>query len=57
MTADRANQIKIRNKAASLTLTIDRQERFLGHFDTIEEAHAAYTAAALACFGKFARVI
>ena len=32
-----------------------RRQKFLGYFDTAEEAHAAYTAAAKEHFGKFAR--
>lgn len=32
----------------------NKKQRFLGHFDTPEEAHAAYCAAALELFGEFA---
>lgn len=37
------------------SIMVDRRRRFLGYFDTVEEAAAAYKAAAETAFGEYAR--
>lgn len=43
------------NKRWSATIMVNRTLHRLGHFDTAEEAHAVYCAAAVKHFGEFAR--
>ena len=44
-----------RNERWCAQVTIDRRQRFLGHYETAEEAHAAYLRAAGEGFGEYSR--
>lgn len=44
-----------RHQKWGASITIDKKQKYLGYFDTPEEAHAVYVAAATERYGEFAR--